>query len=229
MKRCLILGCSETKIKTPAKLMALHRYDGPTFRVLRRFLADVWSTSARPDLEIFVLSAEFGLIKGEHLIPVYDRRMTPRRAEELRPAVLNTFKHQIASQNYTELFLSMGKTYLLALTGYEDLLLPTTRVIVSRSSSGQKLTELRAWLRGEEKTPAQLALPLNGPSTTRGVSFRVRGPVRIQGVELNFTPAEVYQLAREALAANKGTPDNYKQWYVLIDGHKVAPKWLVSQ
>src|SRR5688572_5303367 len=110
MKRCLILGCSESKIETAGKIPALDRYDGPPFRVLRRFLTDVPPSDPRRQLDVFVLSAEYGLIKEEQEIPVYDQRMTPQRAGELQPDVLRIFQEKIASQNYEELFLSMGKS-----------------------------------------------------------------------------------------------------------------------
>jgi hypothetical protein len=35
--------------------------------------------------------------------------------------------------------------------------------------------------------------------------------------------------ACRALAKGEGNPGSYQSWYVPVDGHKVAPKWLVSQ
>jgi hypothetical protein len=228
MKRCLIIGCSETKVTTPDELPAIQRYDGPSFRVLRRFLVDA-PTNLKNELDVFILSAEFGLINDQQAIPVYDRRMTRRRAEELRPAILDSFKHQIAIQNYAELFLSMGKTYLLALAGYEGLLPTTTTVIVSQRSSGRKLTELKAWLTRQEEQPPQLPLPLSDSNNNGQLYHPVKGTARIQGVTLTLTADEVYQIGREAIAAEVDDPYNFKRWYVLIDETRVSPKWLVSQ
>ncbi len=61
MKRCLIIGCSKSKIKSPGHMPALQRYDGPSFRVLRRFLAAESSPHAEGKVDVFILSAEFGL------------------------------------------------------------------------------------------------------------------------------------------------------------------------
>ncbi len=228
MKRCLIIGCSKSKIKSPGHIPALQRYDGPSFRVLRRFLAAESPPHAEGKVDVFILSAEFGLIKGAKPICVYDRRLTRRRAGELRPMVLDSFKDKIAAQNYAQLFLSMGQTYLLALAGYEDLLPPTIEVKVSKGTFGRKLTELKAWLNGREP-PAQLPLPLVMTVENGRFPRRVRGAVRLQGTNLNFSPDEVYRLARLALAAKKGRPYNFKNWYVLVEGRKVAPKWLAGQ
>ncbi len=76
MKRCLILGCSETKVATPDNVPAIDRYDGPPFRVLRRFLADRSPMNPKSDLDVFILSAQFGLIRDEQPIPIYDRHMS---------------------------------------------------------------------------------------------------------------------------------------------------------
>jgi hypothetical protein len=229
MKRCLILGCSEAKIDTAGKLPALDRYDGPPFRVLRQFLSGVPLSDPRRQLDVFVLSAEYGLIKGDHCIPVYDQRMTPQRAAELQPDVLRIFQEKIVPQNYGELFLSMGKIYLAAISGYETMLSQVTKVVVSQSSSGRKLTELKKWLTGEDEQPQQLALPLNGAGTMGYVSPQVKGAAILQGVTLNLTPEQVYQFARQALATKNNNAFNFKDWYILIDKVKVSPKWLVSQ
>lgn len=175
-----------------------------------------------------MLSAEFGLISGQQMIPIYDRRMTPVRAEQLRPKALDTFKDQIANHRYAELFLSMGKTYLLALEGYEKLLSPATRAIVSRSTAGRKLSELKAWLSRGGPTTRPL-LPSHRAIQNEPMLRRVNGTVRLRGTELAYTLDEVIQIARQALAAGAGKPFAFKDWYVLVDGAKVGPKWLVSQ
>lgn len=229
MKRCLIIGCSNTKKETPQEIPALERYDGPPFRVLRRFLSTVPATAPHRQLAVYVLSAEFGLISGSKAIPIYDRRMTTARAETLREGVLEDFKTEIASQAFDELFLSMGKTYQTALAGYKNLLPSTTKVLVSQGGSGLKLTELKRWLTGASESPQQLSLPLNGGPNSEQLAAFPRGRAILQGVEVVLTPAEVYQVARESLSKQPGQAQNYKNWYVLVDETRVAPKWLVSE
>ena len=104
----LILGCSATKRHDAGLLPALHRYDGPLYRIIRRALAERPQLAAR--LTIRILSAEYGLISADTPIPDYDRRMTPARAMELQPTVAAAL---------TELpqpaYIDLGKVYLRAL------------------------------------------------------------------------------------------------------------------
>ena len=85
--RLLILSCSQRKRPDLILLPALERYDGPVFRMLRRFLRTWPSKGSHP--EVYILSAQFGLISAHQLIPSYDCRMTPQQASAFQPQVLN--------------------------------------------------------------------------------------------------------------------------------------------
>ena len=62
-KKLLILGCAGRKRDSDGLLPALDRYDGPSYRVVRKFLREYrWPE----DVSIAVLSAEHGLLSAEH-------------------------------------------------------------------------------------------------------------------------------------------------------------------
>jgi hypothetical protein len=61
VNRLLILSCSQRKAPWEGDLPALDRYDGPAFRVLRKYLR----THSDDSLAILILSAKFGLIEAE--------------------------------------------------------------------------------------------------------------------------------------------------------------------
>ena len=61
-RRLLILSCSQRKHTSLDPLPAIERYDGPLFKVLRRFLRE--SSHQARDLDVFILSAAYGLIPG---------------------------------------------------------------------------------------------------------------------------------------------------------------------
>lgn len=221
-KRCLVLSCSQAKRADAVLLPAIERYDGPAFRVVRKFLRE-----APPDLQnvdIFVLSAQYGLIAADEPIADYDQRMTVARARELRDGVFSTFQERIAQAGYGEVFLSLGRNYLAALNGCEALL-PSESLVVSRSSSGKKLAELRAWLYGQQHSEQseRASVPL------ARLQRWEKGRSVIRGVLIEMTPDEVLVAARQALAEGRGNPTNYRSWYVQVDDQRVGPKWLVSQ
>src|SRR5437868_1053139 len=104
MRRLLILSCSGRKRTTPGLLPAVERYDGTPYRTLRRFLR------ARPDaeLDVFILSAEFGLIHRDEPLLYYDRLMTPLRARELAPTVAARLRDVLTVRHYDEVFIRAG-------------------------------------------------------------------------------------------------------------------------
>src|SRR6266852_4829337 len=111
MKRLLILACSQRKRPEASPLPAVERYDGPAFRVLRRYCRFTQDNG----LVVYILSAKFGLIAAKKPIPSYDRRMTLKRAQNLRPIVANAAQTAIKRHEPWEVFICAGKTYLQAL------------------------------------------------------------------------------------------------------------------
>jgi hypothetical protein len=207
----LVLSCSQRKRSDSSLLPAIERYDGPTFRVLRRFLKE----QPLAPLDIFVLSAKFGLIPHNQLIPNYDQQMTQSRARELQPHMIAELRNILTSRPYQKICFCMGKDYLQALDGYDILVSSITAI---NGSQGKILAELHTWLYGESSS---LSKKLQ-PRATNGKSH-------IKGIEMSMTPAQVLEKARRALKEGQGDPTNYHSWYVLVDGQRVAPKWLVGQ
>lgn len=214
MTRLLILSCSRNKVSTSDLLPAIERYDGPAFRVLRRF----WKQSSeRP--ETYVLSAKFGLIPHDRPIPYYDQRMTPQRIQVLRPDVSASLEVIFAENAaWKEIFVCLGKDYLATLDGIGRLSPPNAELKVAVGPQGKKLAALHHWLYGESAARNHQPAP-----------FTPQGRARLRGIEVALTPEQVMDAARCALAEGKGNPGGYQSWYVLVDEQKVAPKWLVSQ
>lgn len=215
--RCLILGCSRTKIESPELLPAIERYDGPPYRVLRRYLSK--NQSDILSLDIYVLSAKFGLIDGRLCIENYDQKMTMERAAQLNEGVIDRFRVELLPRDYDEIFLSMGKTYLQALIGIDDLIDKQTSVIKPISSSGKQLTELRNWLWGQELPPTK------SKETQIASSHTVPQTVVLRGSTITMTTGEAVQLLGDALETNKEGAYDARSWYADISGERVSPKW----
>jgi hypothetical protein len=221
MKRYLLMACSKAKLPSPGPLPAIERYDGPYFRVLRRFLRE--RPSAKDELKVLILSAEFGLIPSDQAIPNYDRRMTIDRANEMRPQVLDELRNHFAHCQFGELFILLSADYYAVIRGFEAVVPLEMKIIRARGGQGVKAGQLKRWLyETTQYTVSDTSRPVLHPRAPRG-------SVSIRGRAISLSASEILERARSALHEGRGKPDNYCDWYVLIDGRKVGPKWLVSQ
>lgn len=212
MRHLLILACSQRKRLDTESLPAIERYDGPTFRLLRRFLRKQPSAP----LEIYILSAKFGLIPSDYLIPNYDQRMTKMRSRQLQPEVIAKFENILNAKSYQQLCICLGRDYFLALDKYDMLIKSGLAVRIATGSLGKKLATLHDWLYGK---PPELA---------SGKAIDLQGKACLKGIEVVLTAAEVLDVARQALVEGKGNPASYQSWYVLVGDRRVSPKWVVS-
>lgn len=142
MPRLLILSCSQRKDPSPGKLPALDRYDGPAFRVLRKYLREADEVAPT----VLILSAKYGLIGAEAEIPDYDRRLTAAGARQLHPAVLEAIAKVLMSRHWHSIAVCLGKTYRVALEGFTRYVPVGARVEVLSGGLGPRLTSLRQWL-----------------------------------------------------------------------------------
>ena len=191
--RLLILSCSQRKHSAPSLLPALERYDGPAFRVINKFIR------MRPfeaqSLDVYILSAKFGLIPSSRLIPNYDHRVTLQKVRELQLPTLAELKRILVDRQYDELFISMGKDYLRLLGRYESLVPDSLKVIISAGAMGRKQADLRNWLHGRSSIPSD--------NQTTVVQ---QGKAYLRGVEIVRTPKQVINVARFALVKERNIP-----------------------
>jgi hypothetical protein len=213
MKRCLLLGCTKAK-NEGANLTAIGRYDGPAFRVLRRFFRE--ADQSLLDVDVFVISAKYGLINGQESIGDYDQLMTREIAKKINPIVISRLEY-ILNEGYSELFITMGKVYLESLRGFEKIVPQSIKIVISKTSQGKRLSELKRWLyrsSGNKHTPT--------------ISPKMSGKATLKGRPIKASKEDVIKVAKEALAMRKGEPTHFRSWYVKIEGKRVSTKWLVS-
>lgn len=136
--------CVESHKRPDAgELPAIARYDGPAYRVLRKWQRD------HPDkngtLDVLILSAEYGLIGANQPIPDYDRRMDARRARLLAPSVRAVLRaHLHTHPAYRATFVNVGGDYAPALDMSQlDGFGATTH---AHGGIGERLGQLKAWL-----------------------------------------------------------------------------------
>ncbi len=212
-QRLLILSCSKSKRQDQEQLPAIERYNGPAFRVLRRFL----SRQLDDGVKTYVLSAHYGLIPAEHKIPDYDHCMTQARAETLRLSLVAELKQIVDTVPYREMCLCVGRDYIQAMQGYESALPSKMTVTLASGGTGARLSQLYRWLYGDDY---EAPLPIRQSE---------QNVIRFIGENYSFTPEQVYEIARSAILNSEKNATVYTTWYLEIDGHRVSPKWLVSK
>jgi hypothetical protein len=203
----LILACSRRKRPDPEALPAIERYDGPAFRVLRRYLREGGAAPAT-----LVLSAALGLIQAEQPVPSYDHRLTAKDVARVKPIVkANLLAFASRQGPFTEAMVCGGGLYAEVLAdGIEDV---DCVVQWATGPPGRQTARLSDWLRGTAPT---LQMGTHSTVMFRGIPLRRAGP-------------ELVSFIRERADADPTGASRFEAWYVAVGEHHVAPKWLLSQ
>lgn len=130
-KRLLIMACGKVKKDEPGK--AINVYDGPSFRMVRKYLK-----SGNNHLDIKIISAKYGLIDSKDKISPYDIKMSAKSAQIYRNIYKSDF--QDYSLNYNEIFLLGGKNYQSIVPVEMDIKRAAGKI-------GEQLSQLKMWLR----------------------------------------------------------------------------------
>lgn len=142
-KRLLILSCSQRKSTSPEPVPAIERYNGPLFFVLRRFIRE--RPRQTKHLDVYILSAAYGLIPWDFPTPLYNRKMNISRVVELQPQI-NTEFSNVLQNKYASICFVLGKTYLRAFKDLGQLIPAFTELIVANGPMGKKQAQLKKWL-----------------------------------------------------------------------------------
>ncbi len=220
-RRLLILTCSARKRDDADLLPAQERYDGPLWQVLRSVIRE--QPLFVGDVDVYVLSAAYGLIPATDMIPTYEQTMTDERAQELHDATIQKFRSLLERGDYDRCCLGLSQLYLRALDGWEFVTPVGTLVTVAGGPMGEKLSQVKRWLLGaasppKAPPPARIAAP-----------EQPAGRTTVAGVLIERSREDVLTVARAGLAATEAGIQGYRDWYVLVDGQRVAPKWLISK
>ena len=146
MTRLLIVACSQAKRNDRLAMEAIERYDGPTFRLLRK----ARGMGLLANVRVMILSAKYGLIPEYWMIYDYDQRMTPARAAELAGEVTLALWRWLGQRPACQdVFVNVGQSYAPALAGFEDWCLRHGIVVTQAAGGvGERLVQTRAWLEG---------------------------------------------------------------------------------
>ena len=116
-KSLLIISCSGRKIETPGLLPASKRYDGQSYRIIRKAIREGCFPA---NLDILIISAKLGLLRWDEKIEDYDQLMSKQQVRKLRPSIQENLESFLDGRDYDKLFINMGATYLETLEGFES-------------------------------------------------------------------------------------------------------------
>ena len=135
----LILGCSDKKNDNFSQSPALEVYDGPNYRVLRKFLTE---NGWPPGLLIKIISAKYGIVDATTLIEPYDKHLDKETAKKIRPKVMQELEKVGLP---TSVFINLGKDYLPAISCITTLF-GSEKIIYAEGGIGKKQQAMKKWL-----------------------------------------------------------------------------------
>jgi cytoplasmic iron level regulating protein YaaA (DUF328/UPF0246 family) len=144
----LILTCSQRKRIDTAPLPAIDRYTGVNFQVLHKAKREGYLPE---NLDILILSAKYGLIEASTPIENYDLKMTKQRAMELQSQVSRDLDNHLSKTNYEEIFVNLGKFYLIATTPSKKITELESKIVYATGGIGQKMSQMKDWLSQHKK------------------------------------------------------------------------------
>ena len=132
----LLLPCSKKKKRVPIA-RAIELYNGPFYQIIRK--------NYQEKIDIFIISAKYGLINSNELISFYDQMMTTERAKELSGIIKMDLEKILQIKDYDEIFINLGKKYMIALEESKNLL-NNYNVSLGYGQIGERLHQLKIWL-----------------------------------------------------------------------------------
>ncbi|MFA9418000.1 DUF6884 domain-containing protein [Natrinema sp. HArc-T2] len=118
MSMLLVQSCSKSKNRPGKPVQPLELYSGYFFKIIKKAIDD---GEFQDNIDICVLSAEYGLIDSTDEINYYDRRMDADRASKLRPRVTRELRSRVDANGYDHIIFNLGTEYKAAIGDLSDL------------------------------------------------------------------------------------------------------------
>jgi cytoplasmic iron level regulating protein YaaA (DUF328/UPF0246 family) len=142
-KHLLILACSNRKRPDPALLPAIDRYTGVNYIVIQKARRDGYLPA---NLDILILSAKYGILHSNDLVPPYNLKMTSRQAKALQVEASNALDLHLSNNYYSALFINLGRTYFTALACSQQLPHLYSSTTFAYGGIGQRMAQMKRWL-----------------------------------------------------------------------------------
>lgn len=144
MKKLLIMPPSFKRKLKPKLLPAIERYDGVLYRILRRNMPS-------KGLDILILTDNMKLVWSSEMLPYKEPKgkrwsgFGPKRiSEETVKRNLTFLKNILEQENYSEIFIALGKRLRGAVKGIETI--SRTKISYIQGGLGFQSHMLKTWL-----------------------------------------------------------------------------------
>jgi len=135
----LIISCSERKTQIFIPTPAIELYDGPFFKMIRKLKSECVFPN---NIHVLIISAKYGVLGLHDLIEKYDKKMTEKRAKELKDRIKEKLGELLSNKNFKEIFVCMGKNYRLVLDDFDS----DIPIIYVDGKIEEKLSQMREWI-----------------------------------------------------------------------------------
>jgi len=138
----LIVACSQRKRSDVGLLPAIERYDGGTYRLLRKAKREGYWPEG---LDVLILSAKYGLIQASTPIANYEQRMSKERASELKAQIMQSLQRYTLQNVYHEVYIELGEDYYSAIGDFSQIF-ESSLMVHGQGRIGERLARLKQWL-----------------------------------------------------------------------------------
>ncbi|MBO8172415.1 MAG: peroxide stress protein YaaA [Bacillaceae bacterium] len=142
MKDLLLISCSQKKTELK-RGNALDVYNGPYYQIIKKLKRE---NKFPKTLDLYILSAKYGIIKESDTIDNYDQKMTLQRGKELYTKNLNRLEKILQNNNYNNFFVNLGKLYLESISPFDQLVPKSTNVIICEGQIGERMSQMKNWI-----------------------------------------------------------------------------------
>lgn len=97
-------------------------------------------------LQVLIVSAKYALLDPQTMIEPYDQRMTRERALALQQKAGADLDAMLTQQPFDEVFINLGKLYLLALATSQELPQLGAMAHYATGGIGERMAEMKRWL-----------------------------------------------------------------------------------
>ncbi len=143
MRFLLIISCSKRKNNSKNQMIAIERYDGVFYRIIKKLKRE---NKLPEKLDIIIISAKYGFLKSTDLIENYDLIMNMKQAVKLNFYIIKDLNDFISDKYYKDVFVNLGKEYMCSIKGFEKLFPNKTKIIIPKGGIGIKMKLMKNWI-----------------------------------------------------------------------------------